>query len=52
MNKRRPALIMSRNEYNISTNIVILCPITKTDKIVLSWYQLLQITCPPNFLAR
>lgn len=30
--KRRPALVMSRNEYNISTNIVIACPITTTLK--------------------
>ncbi len=30
--KRRPALVLSRNEYNISTNMVIVCPITTTDK--------------------
>lgn len=30
--KRRPALVMSRNEYNKSTNMVIVCPITTTDK--------------------
>lgn len=30
--KRRPALVMSRNEYNISTKMVIVCPITSTDK--------------------
>lgn len=30
--KRRPALIMSRNEYNQATNMVIVCPITTTPK--------------------
>ncbi|WP_368645696.1 type II toxin-antitoxin system PemK/MazF family toxin [Alkalibacterium putridalgicola] len=30
--KRRPALVLSRNEYNVSTNMVIVCPITSTDK--------------------
>lgn len=30
--KRRPALVLSRNEYNRSTNMVIVCPITTTDK--------------------
>lgn len=30
--KRRPALILSRNEYNRSTNMIIVCPITTTDK--------------------
>ncbi|WP_203643328.1 type II toxin-antitoxin system PemK/MazF family toxin [Levilactobacillus andaensis] len=28
--KRRPALVMSRNEYNLSTNFIIVCPITST----------------------
>ena len=30
--KRRPALVMSRDEYNKSTNMVIVCPITTTAK--------------------
>ncbi len=30
--KRRPALVLSRNEYNAATNMVIVCPITSTDK--------------------
>lgn len=30
--KRRPALVMSRNEYNLSTNMVIVCPITTSVK--------------------
>lgn len=30
--KRRPALVLSRTAYNISTNMVIVCPITSTDK--------------------
>lgn len=30
--KRRSALVMSRNEYNSSTNMVIVCPITTTAK--------------------
>ncbi|MGX7197517.1 type II toxin-antitoxin system PemK/MazF family toxin [Enterococcus olivae] len=30
--KRRPALVLSRTEYNISSNMVIVCPITTTDK--------------------
>lgn len=28
--KRRPALVMSRNEYNLSSNLIIVCPITST----------------------
>ncbi|EGO5074395.1 type II toxin-antitoxin system PemK/MazF family toxin [Enterococcus faecalis] len=30
--KRRPALVMSKDTYNISTNLVILCPITSLNK--------------------
>jgi len=30
--KRRPALVMSRNGYNIATSMVIVCPITSTEK--------------------
>ena len=30
--KRRPALVMSKDSYNISTNLVIVCPITSLDK--------------------
>ena len=30
--KRRPALVMSRNEYNLSSNLIIVCPITSTTK--------------------
>lgn len=30
--KRRPALVMSRDEYNLSSNLVIVCPITSTRK--------------------
>lgn len=30
--KRRPALVMSSNDYNRSTNLVIVCPITTTKK--------------------
>ncbi|HAJ70320.1 MAG: type II toxin-antitoxin system PemK/MazF family toxin [Alkalibacterium sp.] len=30
--KRRPALILSRDEYNVSTNMIIVCPITSTNK--------------------
>ena len=30
--KRRPALVMSRDEYNLSSNLIIVCPITSTDK--------------------
>lgn len=30
--KRRPALILSRDEYNRSSNMVIVCPITSTKK--------------------
>lgn len=30
--KRRPALVMSRDEYNLSSNLVIVCPITITSK--------------------
>ncbi|ALS36103.1 growth inhibitor PemK [Enterococcus rotai] len=28
--KRRPALVMSRDEYNLSSNLIIVCPITST----------------------
>lgn len=30
--KRRPAVVISRDEYNRSSNLVILCPITSTRK--------------------
>lgn len=30
--KRRPALIMSSDDYNRTTNLVIVCPITSTEK--------------------
>jgi|SRR5690625_2739096 len=30
--KRRPALVMSSNDYNRTTNLVIVCPITSTKK--------------------
>lgn len=31
--KRRPALVMSRDEYNKSTPLIIVCPITSTDRV-------------------
>lgn len=31
--ERRPALVMSRDEYNLSSNLIILCPITSTNKV-------------------
>lgn len=30
--KYRPALVMSRNEYNLSGNLIIVCPITSTER--------------------
>lgn len=30
--KRRPALVLSRTEYNLSSNLIIVCPITSTTK--------------------
>ena len=30
--KRRPALIISSDNYNLSTNLIIVCPITTTKK--------------------
>lgn len=30
--KRRPALIMSKDAYNLATNLIIVCPITTSDK--------------------
>lgn len=30
--KRRPALVMSKDAYNRATNMVIVCPITTTEK--------------------
>ncbi len=30
--KRRPALVMSSDDYNRATNLVIVCPITPTEK--------------------
>lgn len=32
INKRRPALVMSSDNYNRATNLVIVCPITTTEK--------------------
>lgn len=32
INKRRPALVMSRDRYNLASNLAIICPITSTDK--------------------
>jgi len=32
INKRRPALVMSSDDYNRSTNLMIVCPITSTKK--------------------
>lgn len=37
--KRRPALILSRDEYNVSTNMIIVCPITSTNKKKPFWSQ-------------
>ncbi|WP_161879522.1 type II toxin-antitoxin system PemK/MazF family toxin [Alkalibacterium sp. MB6] len=31
--KRRPAIVMSRDEYNHSSNLIIVCPITSTNKL-------------------
>lgn len=31
--KRRPAIVMSRDEYNLSSSLIIVCPITSTDKL-------------------
>lgn len=30
--KRRPAVVISRDEYSLSSNLIIVCPITSTDK--------------------
>lgn len=30
--KRRPAIVISRDEYNWSSNLIIVCPITSTNK--------------------
>ncbi|SER86659.1 PemK-like, MazF-like toxin of type II toxin-antitoxin system [Isobaculum melis] len=30
--KRRLALVISRDEYNLSSNLIIVCPITSTQK--------------------
>ena len=30
--KRRPAIVISRDEYNLSSNLIIVCPITSTNK--------------------
>lgn len=32
INKRRPVLVMSSDDYNRATNLVIVCPITTTEK--------------------
>lgn len=32
INKRRPALVISRNEYNRAGNLLMVCPITTTTK--------------------
>lgn len=31
--KRRPALVMSSDDYNRTTNLIIVCPITSTEKV-------------------
>jgi len=31
--KRRPAIVMIRDEYNHSSDLIIVCPITSTDKV-------------------
>lgn len=30
--KRRPAIVISRDEYSLSSNLIIVCPITTSDK--------------------
>ncbi|MGM0112786.1 type II toxin-antitoxin system PemK/MazF family toxin [Enterococcus sp. DIV0187] len=30
--KRRPAIVVSRDEYSLSSNLIIVCPITSTKK--------------------
>lgn len=30
--KRRPAVVISRDEYSLASNLIIVCPITSTDK--------------------
>ncbi|WP_137664788.1 type II toxin-antitoxin system PemK/MazF family toxin [Enterococcus hulanensis] len=30
--KRRPAVVISRDEYSLSSNLIIVCPVTSTDK--------------------
>ena len=30
--KRRPALVISRDEYSYTSNLIIVCPITSTDR--------------------
>ncbi|MDN6641214.1 MAG: type II toxin-antitoxin system PemK/MazF family toxin [Tetragenococcus sp.] len=30
--KRRPAVVISRDEYNLASNLVIVCPVTSTEK--------------------
>ena len=32
INKRRPSVVISRDEYSLSSNLIIVCPITSTDK--------------------
>jgi len=31
--KRRPAVVISRDEYSKSSNLIIVCPITSSDKV-------------------
>lgn len=32
INKRRPAVVISRDEYSSSSNLMMVCPVTSTDK--------------------
>ncbi|MGM0338837.1 type II toxin-antitoxin system PemK/MazF family toxin [Enterococcus sp. AZ007] len=32
INKRRPAVVISRDEYSLSSNLIIVCPITSSNK--------------------
>ncbi|MQS53444.1 type II toxin-antitoxin system PemK/MazF family toxin [Companilactobacillus mishanensis] len=38
--KRRPALIVSGNDYNRATNFIIVCPITHTIRSIPSYFNL------------
>lgn len=50
--KRRPALVLSRNEYNVSTNMVIVSPITSTDKERPFLVPITSKTLPPKLLSK